>query len=247
MTRQRTPVALVLAGVALALAACSSASSATPVALSSSADSASAAACQAKGGSWDGMTCEMSTPLQTTDPNGQACAAPDMDSQGNCPGDTPTQQTDPNGQTCASLDSQGYCPGDDPSPTPTMTKQADVVVFKVWGSGEPTIQYGTDSSENNPNDGAGPLGDGNYLPWRATMPYDSGALYYAVSAQLEGSGSIQDSVTEVVTTWCSGSKPKTETFSLANGSASGGYAIAQAEYTGGDTGNASQAEQDAGC
>lgn len=61
----------------------------------------------------------------------------------------PVEQTDPNGQQCASLDSQGYCPGDDPSsspPAPAMTKQTDTIVFKVWGTGEPSIQYGTDSS-----------------------------------------------------------------------------------------------------
>ena len=160
-------------------------------------------------------------------------------------------QTDPNRQTCAALDGTGYCPGDDPSPSPppapTMTRQADTVVFRVSGTGDPSIQYGTDSSMNNPSDGAGALGDGNYLPWAARVPYDAGAPYYAVTAQLEGSGSIQDSVTEVVTTWCSGSNPKTESFPLARGNASGGYGIATAEYDGGDTGNASQAESDAGC
>lgn len=162
----------------------------------------------------------------------------------------PVEQTDPNGERCPALDASGYCPGDDPSPSPaapTMTKQSDVIVFKVWGTGEPSIQYGTDSSTNNPSGGVGPLGDGNYLPWQASMPYNPAALYYAVIAQLEGSGSIQDSVTEVVTTWCSGSKPKTESFPLASGSASGGYGIAQAEYASGNTGNATQAESDAGC
>jgi hypothetical protein len=142
----------------------------------------------------------------------------------------------------------GSVPASSPSPpAPTMTKQTDIVVFSVSGSGEPTVQYGTGSSTNNPSEGAGPLGDGVYLPWHASMTYDSGALYYAVTAQLQGSGSIQDSVTEVITTWCSGSNPKTENFPLANGSASGGYGIATAEYTGGDTGNAQQAESDAGC
>jgi hypothetical protein len=160
------------------------------------------------------------------------------------------QQTDPNGQQCAALDSQGYCPGDDPSPSPpapTMTKQTDRIVFRVAGNGEPSIQYGTDSSTNNPSDGAGPLGDGNYLPWTASMPYNPSALYYTVSGQLEGSGSIHDSVTEVVTTWCSWSKPKTESFLLASGNASGGYGIATAEYASGNTCNATQAESDAGC
>jgi hypothetical protein len=203
------------------------------------------------------------TQQYVADPNGDTCTA--LQANGLCPGDdlsSPTPApvvTDPSGDTCSALDGQGYCPGDDPagsgspaagSPAPaapTMTKQTDTIVFKVSGSGEPSIQYGSDSSTNNPSDGAGELGDGNYLPWTASMPYDGSALYYAVTAQLEGSGSIQDSVTEVLTTWCSGSKPKTESFPLASGQASGGYGIATAEYTGGDTGNATQAESDAGC
>jgi hypothetical protein len=153
------------------------------------------------------------------------------------------QVTDPSGNTCSSLDSQGYCPGNDPV---TMTRQTDTVVFKVRGTGQPSIQYGTDSSTSNPGS-LGPLGDGNALPWEASMPYNPGALYYAVTAQLEGWGSVSDSVTEVVTTTCSGQAPKTESFTLATGQASDGYAIATAEYTGGDTGNATQAESDAGC
>jgi hypothetical protein len=128
-----------------------------------------------------------------------------------------------------------------------MTKQADVIVFRVTGTGMPSIQYGTDSSNTDVPGGYGPLGDGNPLPWSATMTYSAGALYYAVTAQLEGTGNITDTVTEMVTTWCSGQAARTESFPLASGNASGGYAIAQAEYTGGDTGNATQAESDAGC
>jgi hypothetical protein len=56
-----------------------------------------------------------------------------------------------------------------------MTRQTDTVVFKVWGSGQPSIQYGTDSSTSNPGS-LGPLGDGNALSWEASMTYDSGAL-----------------------------------------------------------------------
>ena len=128
-----------------------------------------------------------------------------------------------------------------------MTRQTDTVVFKVRGSGYPSIQYGTDSNNNSAHGGYGPLGDGNALPWSASMTYDPSALYYAVTAQLEGYGDISDSVTEVITTYCSDGSHKTERFSLASGHASGGYAIAQAEYAGGDTGNAQQAESDAGC
>lgn len=128
-----------------------------------------------------------------------------------------------------------------------MTRQADTVVFKVWGSGYPSIQYGTDSDNNQAHGGYGPLGDGNPLPWSEYLSYEPSALYYAVTAQLEGYGDISDSVTEVITTYCSDGSHKKESFPLASGHASGGYAIAQAEYAGGDTGNAQQAESDAGC
>ncbi len=129
---------------------------------------------------------------------------------------------------------------------PTMVSQTDVVVFSVSGTGDPSIQYGDGATTNNPSGGAGPLSDGNYLPWHASMPYSADAEYYAVTAQLEGSGDISDTVTEVVTTQCSNGT-HTESFPLANGSANGGYGIAQAEYASGDTGNAAQAESDAGC
>jgi hypothetical protein len=214
------------------LAACSggSASSSSSTANAAAVASANAvasaaasvqAACSASGGEWfptGNGTCVTSSPLPT----------------------------DPNGQSCTTLDSSGYCPGDDPV---TMTKQTDTVVFKVEGSGYPSIQYGTDSINDQASGGYGPLGDGNALPWTASLPYNPSALYYAVSAQLEGSGSISDSVTEVITTYCSNGHHKTESFPLANGSASGGYTIAQAEYSslGSGTGNASQAESDAGC
>lgn len=161
-----------------------------------------------------------------------------------------TTVSDPNGKTCQALDSAGYCPGDDPSspaPAPSMTRQTDTVAFKVSGSGYPSIQYGTDSNNNSPPGGYGPLGNGNALPWSASLTYNSSALYYYVSAQLQGYGDISDSVTEVITTYCSDGSHKAESFPLANGHASGGYNIAQAEYTGGATGNATQAESDAGC
>ena len=121
---------------------------------------------------------------------------------------------------------------------PTMTRQVDTIVFKVSGSGYPSVQYGSDSNSNDAPGGYGPLGNGVALPWSASLTYDPSALYYAVSAQLQGYGDISDSVTEVITTYCSDGSHKTESFPLASGHASGGYAIAQAEYAGGDTGNA---------
>jgi hypothetical protein len=91
----------------------------------------------------------------------------------------------------ADEDNAGYCPGDDPqasggdsgsAPDVTMTRQTDKVVFKVSGSSYPSIQYGTDSDNNSPKGGYRTLGDGNVLPWSASMTYDPNALYYAVSA-----------------------------------------------------------------
>jgi len=151
------------------------------------------------------------------------------------------------GSAVASSPSAAPVPSTSAAPAPSMTRQTDTIVFKVWGSGYPSIQYGTDSNNNSPPGGYGPLGNGNALPWSASLTYDSSALYYYVSAQLQGYGDISDTVTEVITTYCSDGSPKTESFPLANGHASGGYNIAQAEYTGGATGNATQAESDAGC
>lgn len=150
--------------------------------------------------------------------------------------------TEPSNASGASSAAQPSAPA-----APAMTRQTDRVVFRVSGSGYPSVQYGSDSDNNDVPGGYGPLGDGVALPWSASMTYDPNALYYAVTAQLEGSGGISDSVTEVITTYCSDGSHKTEKFPLAHGHASGGYAIARAEYADGDTSNATQAESDAGC
>jgi hypothetical protein len=129
-----------------------------------------------------------------------------------------------------------------PSPTPppaTMLSQTETIVFSVTGTGDPDVTYGSDNNQND----AGTVS----LPWQGTIQLDPSALYYAVDAQLQGYGSIQDTVSESITTTCSNGAVKTESFPMANGSASGGYAIASAEYVGGDPGNQYQAESDAGC
>jgi hypothetical protein len=225
-TGKTTTLAALAAGLALAgaLTACGS---------SSPAGTAAASAATAH------------IPTSFTDPNGFACDPAQAKSDGGlCPNDpaapAASQSASPSAPPSPPASSQ-------PAAAPTMTSQTDMVVFKVWGSGYPSVQYGSDSDTSNPQGGYGPLGNGFALPWSASMTYDPGAQYYAVSAQLQGSGDIQDSVTEVVTTHCSDGSRHTESFPLASGHASGGYAIAQAEYAGGDTGNAAQAESDAGC
>jgi hypothetical protein len=74
--------------------------------------------------------------------------------------------------------------------------------------------------------------------WQTTWPR---------SAQLQGDGDISDSVAEVNNHVLLHGSHKTESFPLASDHASGGYTIARAEYAGGDTGNATHAESDAGC
>ncbi|MEU8648580.1 hypothetical protein [Streptomyces sp. NPDC048737] len=72
-------------------------------------------------------------------------------------------------------------------------KKAKVVVFKVWGTapagalGPLDITYGSDSDNRQ-----GKWKDGGFT---ATLPLNDDALYYTVTAQLQGSGDIDCSVT----------------------------------------------------
>lgn len=76
-----------------------------------------------------------------------------------------------------------------PEPKP----KAKVVTFKVWGTapagalGPLDINYGSDSDSRG-----GAFKNGTFT---ATLPLDDDALYYNVTAQLQGSGDIQCSVT----------------------------------------------------
>jgi hypothetical protein len=80
------------------------------------------------------------------------------------------------------------------SSKPTTHKpKPDVVTFKVWGTAPPgalgplDITYGSDSDSRD--------GDFRNGTFTKTLPLDDDALYYAVTAQLQGSGDIQCSVT----------------------------------------------------
>jgi hypothetical protein len=59
-------------------------------------------------------------------------------------------------------------------------------VFIVTGS----APNGADSDNRSPQGGLGPLGSGTALPWEGSMTYHSSALYYDVTAQLQGGGDI---------------------------------------------------------
>jgi hypothetical protein len=128
--------------------------------------------------------------------------------------------TDPNGLSCAAADetSAGYCPGDDPSPTPAPVTK---VTFVVTGWGNPSITYGSDSDNRDGGGTLGQLGDGNGLPWTRTMTFSGDAMYYSLSAQLEGAGDISCKI--VV------SGPGDAPLTVSHGHASGGYNICSAQ------------------
>lgn len=148
---------------------------------------------------------------------------------------SPTPSADINGVTCVpSTMVDGYCPTDTPAtdtPTPevTVTSSDEQIVFKVWGSGQPSIQYGTDSDNRDGGGHVGILGEGNYLPWSAHLKFHDSALYYYVTAQLEGSGDIKCALVAKVTDHYSDGTQQSKTEKVASGHASGGYNICTAE------------------
>ncbi|MET8859692.1 MmpS family transport accessory protein [Streptomyces sp. NPDC004579] len=111
-----------------------------------------------------------------------------------------------------------------PAPTVTVTKTAkatpkkkeqatpkDKVVFKVWGSAPAgvDITYGSDTDNL----------EGRGLPMTKTLPLKDDAMYYSITAQLQGGGDVHCSVTV---------DGKTKT-----GHAVGGYNICSAQLSGG--------------
>jgi hypothetical protein len=105
-----------------------------------------------------------------------------------------------------------------PTTAPPIAGAADSgkVVFKVWGNapagvlGSLDITYGSDSDSNT-----GHFKDGTFS---ATLPYDQDAMYYAVTAQLQGSGDVKCSVTVEG--------------QVKTGHAAGGYNICDAQLSG---------------
>ncbi len=134
---------------------------------------------------------------------------------------TAATATDPNGQNCLSLDSQGYCPGDDPTPAPTTPPSPTTVTFIVTGTGQPDITYGSDSDHRDGGGNLGDLGQGNGLPWRASIPFDPNAQYYSIDAQLQGGGDITCKIVVTGPGWVP--------LVVSRGHASGSYNICSAQ------------------
>ena len=108
-------------------------------------------------------------------------------------------------------------PAASPSTSPTKQAAQKTVVFKVWGTapagalGPLDITYGSDTDNRK-----GTFDNGTF---EATLPLNKNAMYYTVSAQLQGSGDIDCSVT------VDGKTKK--------GHASGGYNICDAQLSSG--------------
>lgn len=99
---------------------------------------------------------------------------------------------------CAAIVANAPDPGTSTAPVPSDTgyhgtespthKAAPKVAFKVSGSAPAgvDITYGSDSDNRQ---------GGSDVPWHASLKRQSGAMWYSVTAQLQGSGDITCSVT----------------------------------------------------
>ena len=109
-----------------------------------------------------------------------------------------------------------------------MTSVTKRIVFAVSGSAPDgvDITYGSDSINDSP---PGNGGTTISLPWSGHLRYNSNALYYDVTAQLQGGGHLNCGVyVEVINHYSDGTQAKAEK-RIAHGSASGSFNICDAE------------------
>jgi hypothetical protein len=116
-----------------------------------------------------------------------------------------------------------------PTPSPTKPKVVKTrtvrrIVFSVTGSGYPDITYGSDLINDSPNNGGGTA-----LPWYGSIKYEPNALYFDVTAQLQGSGQITCTVGVRVTVYYSNHTHKSRSRVITRGHASGGFNICNAQ------------------
>ena len=114
------------------------------------------------------------------------------------------------------------------SPAARMISETIRWGYKVTGYAPAgaDITYGNDSDNRQ----------GYGMPFHATIPGKAGALYQDVTAQLQGSGDITAKVYEIITARYSDGTSTHHRQLVASAHASGGYNIANAEYTGLDAG-----------
>lgn len=119
----------------------------------------------------------------------------------------------------------------DSAPSRSVDHIKTRVVFTVTGDapGGADITYGSDSDNRSPDGGLGALGDGTPVPWSGSVKWHDSALYYSVSAQLQGSGNIHCKVQLKVTVYWTDGTHRSKSKTIARGHASGSYNICQAE------------------
>lgn len=122
-------------------------------------------------------------------------------------------------------------PATSTAPAVTRTRTVTRVLFVVTGTAAQgaDITYGSDSDNRSPHGGLGPLGSGTAIPWHGSIHYHKSALYYYVSAQLQGSGNITCKVRVQVTAYYSDGTHRTRAKTTATGHASGEYNICDAQ------------------
>lgn len=112
-----------------------------------------------------------------------------------------------------------------PPATPAAAPAGPIRVhFYVTGDAPAgaSIQYGSDSDTVNVQGTMGTLGDAAPVPWKARMTFDPSAAYYTMNAQVEDAGG--SIACKIVVT-----KPGYDPLVVAHGSASGQYAICEAQ------------------
>jgi len=102
-------------------------------------------------------------------------------------------------------------------------------VFVVTG----TAPAGVDITYGSDSDSLSPPGGSPALPFRGSVNANLNALYYAVSAQLQGSGSIRCYVVLRVTRYWSDHTHDSAHRTLASGRAENGYNICSAQFNNG--------------
>jgi hypothetical protein len=112
--------------------------------------------------------------------------------------------------------------------TPVQDRYVTRVLFKVTGtaSSGADITYGSDSDNLSPHSGLSTA-----LPWTGSLRYNENALYYDVTAQLQGGGDIRCYVILKVTDYYSDGTHRSKSKVEARGHASGGYNICDAQVS----------------
>ena len=114
---------------------------------------------------------------------------------------------------------------------PAVVRRSIRIVFTVRGSAPQgaDITYGSDTDNRSPQGGLGFDGSGTTIPWSGSVKYHRSALYYSITAQLQGGGNITCKVRVQVAEWFSDGTHYIRSRTVAQGHASGSYNVCDAQ------------------